>query len=116
VLISGPFGQRCEAFSRSNFACFLRSWSRKTSVFDARYQGIAKIEYPLHPLFGREGRVVRLVRYGLLTCLELEIDQKIVNVARWMTRADLCTSFTCGHNPQPDLDALVQILTLIDQA
>jgi uncharacterized protein (DUF2344 family) len=52
----------------------------------------------------------------LLTCLELEIDQKIVNVARWMTRADLCTSFTCGHNPQPDLDALVQILTLIDQA
>jgi uncharacterized protein (DUF2344 family) len=70
----------------------------------------------LHPLFGREGRVIRQVKYAHSTCLEIRIDQKIISVARWMTRADLCTSFTCGHNPQPDLDALVQILTLIDQA
>jgi len=87
----------------------------KSSVIDARYQGIAKIEYPLHPLFGRKGKVVRSVPYGLLTCLEIEIDQKIVNVPRWMVRADLCSRFTCGPEPLPDLEALRQILTLLDQ-
>ncbi len=91
------------------------SYARQTSVFDARYQGIAKIEYPLHPFFGKEGRVVRSVRYGFQTCLELEIDRKIVNVAQWMTRADLCTRFTCGLDPRPDLDALTQILTLLNR-
>ena len=53
---------------------FCRSCRRQTAVFDARYQGIAKIEYLLHPLFGREGRVVRQVEYQSMTCLKLEID------------------------------------------
>jgi hypothetical protein len=76
---------------------------------------MARIEYPLHPLFGREGRVARQVRYQSLTCSELEIDHSIVNVARWMTRADLCSRFTCGLDPQPDLEALMQVLRLLDQ-
>ena len=92
-----------------------RSHARQSSVFDARYQGIARIEYPLHPLFGREGRVVRQVRYHSRTCLELEIDHSIVNVARWMTRADLCLHFTCGHEPTPDLEALMRVLRLLGQ-
>jgi hypothetical protein len=94
---------------------FGRSRTRKSSVFDARYQGIARIEYPLHPLFEREGRVLRRVQYSLLTCLELEIDQKIVNVAQWMTRADLCQGLTCGHDPVPEINSLLQVLRLLDE-
>jgi hypothetical protein len=87
---------------------------RQTSVFDARYQGISRIEYPLHPLFGREGKVVRRVQYDFGTYLELEIDEAIVNLPHWMTRADLCERFTCGLDPVPQLDALRQILQLLD--
>ena len=76
---------------------------------------MARIEYPLHPLFGREGRVVRQVHYQSLTCSELEIDHSIVNVARWMTRAEVCSRLTCGLDPQPDLEALMQVLRLLDQ-
>ena len=83
-------------------------------VYDARYQGIATIEYPLHPLFERKGRVVRRVQYRNLTCLEIEIDQKIVNVACWMTRPDLCQRLTCGVDPVPEMDSLLQILRLLD--
>jgi len=90
-----------------------RSYRRQTSLTDARYQGICRIEYQLHPLFGREGKIVRQVRYDYCTCLEVEIDQVIVNVPHWMTRADLCRHFTCGHDPVPQLDALRQILQLL---
>jgi hypothetical protein len=68
----------------------------------------------LHPLFGREGRVVRQVKYAHSTCLEIIIDQKIVNVARWMTRADLCQQLTCGHDPVPHLNSLLRVLRLLD--
>jgi hypothetical protein len=91
------------------------SYARQSSSFDARYQGIARIEYPLHPLFKREGRVVRRVQYPRLTCLELEIEQKIVIVAPWMTRADVCQRLTCGHDPIPQIDSLLQVLRLLDE-
>ena len=58
---------------------------------------------------------MRQVRYDFAVCLELEIDRAIVNVPRWMTRADLCQRFTCGLDPVPDLDALRQILKLLHQ-
>ena len=90
------------------------SYRRQTSVFDARYQGIARIEYPLHPFFGREGKVVRRVRYDFGTYLEVEIGQAIVNLPHWMTRADLCQRFKCGFDPVPQLDALRRILQLLD--
>ena len=91
-----------------------RSYARQTSVFDARYQGMVRIEYPLHPLFGREGKVVRRVRYDFGTYLEVEIDQAIVNLPHWMTRADLCGHFTCGLDPVPQRAALRQVLQLLD--
>ncbi len=91
-----------------------RSHARQTSVFDARYQGISRIEYPLHPLFGCEGSVLRQVRYEFQTCVEINIDQKTVSVARWMTRSDLCKRLTCGHDPIPDWDSLLQILRLFE--
>ena len=99
----------------ANDTCFTKcSCRRQTSVFDARYQGIARIEYPLHPCFGKEGKIGRLVRYESATCLELVIDRHIVNVPRWMTQADLCRRFTCGDDPAPKMQALVQILKLLD--
>ena len=58
--------------------------------------------------------MVRRVRYDFATCLEIEIDHTIVNVPHWMTRADLCRHFTCGPDPVPQLDALRQILKLLD--
>lgn len=94
--------------------CFDCSYGRQTSVFDARYQGIARVVYPLHPLFGREGKVVRRVRYSFGSCLEVKIDQAIVNLPHWMTRTDLCKRFTCGLDPVPQLDALRRILQLLD--
>lgn len=84
-------------------------------VFDARYQGIARIEYALHPLFGREGRVIRQVKYVSMVCLELEIDSTIVSVQRWMTNAELCSRFACGCDPQPDLGSLMDVLRLLEQ-
>jgi hypothetical protein len=68
----------------------------------------------LHPLFGREGRVIRQVKYAHSTCLEIRIDQKIICVARWMTRADLCRQLTCGHDPVPHLKSLLRVLRLLD--
>jgi len=58
--------------------------------------------------------VVRRVQYRNLPCLEIEIDQKIVNVACWMTRPDLCQRLTCGLDPVPEMDSLLQILRLLD--
>jgi hypothetical protein len=58
--------------------------------------------------------VVRRVRYDFGTCLEVEIDQVIVNLPHWMTRADLCQRFTCGLDPVPHLDALQRILQLLN--
>ena len=93
---------------------FFGSRARQSDVFDARYHGQARIEYPLHPLFGRGGRVVRQVKYPQRTCLEIMIDHKIVNVARWMTRADLCQQLICGHDPVPDVKVLLRVLRLLD--
>ena len=31
-------------------------------VYDARYQGTVRIEYPIHPLFGLQGAVRRRVK------------------------------------------------------
>lgn len=59
--------------------------------------------------------MVRQVRYEAGTCLEIEIDRQIVSVAKWMTRADLCQRFTCGFDPQPDFNALCQVLRLLDE-
>lgn len=58
---------------------------------------------------------MRRVRYPLLTCLELEIDQKIVNLPQWMTRADVCQRLSCGHDPIPQIDVLLQVLRLLDE-
>jgi hypothetical protein len=57
---------------------------------------------------------VRLVKYAQGHCLEIMIDHKIVNVARWMTRADLCQQLICGHDPVPDVKALLRVLRLLD--
>jgi hypothetical protein len=59
--------------------------------------------------------VIRQVRYESGDCLELEIDGKVVNVPRWMTRDDLCFRFTCGLDPVADFEALCQVLRLLDE-
>jgi len=90
------------------------SYARQSPVFDARYHGEVRIEYPLHPLFGKVGRVVRRVKYPHLACVEIQVGHSIVNVPHWMTRADLCQRLTCGHDPVPSLDSLLRILRLLD--
>ena len=59
--------------------------------------------------------MIRQVRYESGTCVEIEIDHSVVNVPKWMTRPELCSRFTCGIDPLPDLKALCQVLRLLDE-
>jgi hypothetical protein len=84
-------------------------------VYDARYQGTIKIEYPLHPLFGRVGTVRRQVKYGGVAFFDLLVEGKSVTVAQWMTRPDLCRFLTCGFDPACDWPTLRELLRLLDR-
>jgi hypothetical protein len=83
-------------------------------VYDARYQGTIKIEYPLHPLFGRQGTVCRQVKYGGVPFFDLLVEGKPVTVAQWMTRPELCRFLTCGLDPVSDWHTLRELLSLLD--
>ena len=83
-------------------------------VYDARYQGIVKIVYPLHPLFGREGTVVRQVRYGGVSFFDLDVDGNRVTVAQWITRSDECQHLTCGYDQFCNWITLLDLVTLLD--
>jgi hypothetical protein len=83
-------------------------------VYDARYQGMVKVEYPLHRLFGRECSVIRKARKGDVAFLELDADGKSATVARWMTVSDECQYLTCGYDPFCSWEALQALLTLLD--
>jgi hypothetical protein len=85
-------------------------------VYDARYQGTARIEYPLHPLYGTEGKVFRQVKCGAATLIELRVGGKRITVPQWMTRAELCRFFTCGFDPVCDWQTLRELLQLLDEA
>ena len=87
---------------------------RQNHVYDARYQGKVKIEYPLHPLFGRAGTIVRRVRQGNTLFWELTIDERPVTVVQWMIRQDLCQHLTCGHDPYCDENVLMELVALLD--
>jgi hypothetical protein len=78
-------------------------------------QGTVKIEYPLHPLFGRQGTVRREAKYGGVSFFDLVVDGKPVTVAQWMTRPDLCQFLTCGFDPVVDWRTLQQLLHLLDR-
>ena len=90
------------------------SYGRQNVVYDARYQGKVKIEYPLHPLFGRHGTVSRQVKYGGVPFFDLLVEGKPVTVAQWMTRPELCRFLTCGFDPVCDLATLRRLLNLLD--
>jgi hypothetical protein len=83
-------------------------------VYDARYQGTIKIEYPLHPLFGRQGTVCRQVKYGGVPFFDLLVEGKPVTVAQWMTRPELCRFLTYGLDPVSDWITLRELLSLLD--
>ena len=87
---------------------------RQNAVFDARYQGTVKIEYPLHPLFGRQGTVNRQVKYGGVPFFDLIVEGKRVTVPMWMTRREQCQCLTCGFDPFCNWPTLKQLLNLLD--
>ena len=113
-LTAGPVPARFEAFSSGKTRRGQRGCGRQTPVFDARYHGHVRIEYPLHPLFGEVGRVVRRVRYPLVACVEIQFGESLLSVPDWMTQADSCQQFTCGHDPVPSLDVLLRIIRFLD--
>lgn len=90
------------------------SHGRQSVVYDARYRGTVKIEYALNPPFGREATVLRQVKYGGVTFLEVCVDGQRVTVPQWMTRLDACQFLTCGFDPVCDWQALTQLLKLLD--
>ena len=90
------------------------SYARQSAVYDARYQGIVKVEYPLHPLFGREGTVVRQVRYAGVAFLDLVVDGNRVTVPQWITRTDECQHLTCGYDPFCSWFTLLDLVALLD--
>ena len=90
------------------------SYVRQSVVYDARYQGKVKIEYPLHPLFGRWGTVSRQVKYGGVPFFDLVVDGKPITVAQWMARPELCQFCTCGFEPVCDWPTLRRLLHLLD--
>jgi len=92
-----------------------RSGSRATSAHDARYQGIITIEYPLHPLFGRQFEVARRVRYGGLLFFKINFEGRLAAVPEWMTRRDICSGLRCGVDPVCSWPALRQVRVLLDK-
>ena len=91
------------------------SCTRQSVVYDARYQGTVKIEYALHPLFGRVVTVRRQVKYSGIPFFDLLVEGKPVTIAQWMTRPDLCRFLTCGFDPVVDWQTLQQLLQLLDR-
>ncbi len=83
--------------------------------YDARYQGIITIEYPLHPLFRRQFDVFRRFRRGGLLSFEILLDGKRILIPEWMTRREICTQLRCGVDPICSPSALRQLQALLDE-
>ncbi len=83
---------------------------------DARYPGIITIEYPLHPLFGRQFEVSRRFRWGGVLFFGIDLGNGTrASIPEWMTRRDECAQLRCGVDPVCCLSALREVLALVDQ-
>jgi hypothetical protein len=83
---------------------------------DARYPGIITIEYPLHPLFGRQFNVARRFRWGGALIFGIDLGNGMrASIPEWMTRRDECAQLRCGVDPVCCLSALREVLALVDQ-
>ena len=88
---------------------------RQNVVNDARYLGIVKVHYAIHGLLGKEGKLVRRVRYGSNAFLDIDVDGVRHTVHEWMTNELHCQSLTYGHDPVSSFDALHALLDLFDR-
>jgi len=90
------------------------SYARQSEHYDARYQGIVAVEYPIHPLFGQELQVVRRVRCGVTLFFEVQVGQELATIPEWMTRKDACQLLQCGIDPVCDFHALQNVRDLLE--
>ncbi len=85
---------------------------------DARYLGLAKVEYLLHPLFGQEVRIVQLDAKGRKGQTLVETSQDRRCLPAWMTDPARCALLTFGWQPFASSQALCQLdglLASLDQ-
>lgn len=80
---------------------------------DARYQGIVKVHYPFHPLFGGEFRVVRSYVLGGVFHFEVEVESGRQALPGWMTEEVVCVSMTGGDAPVCSLTSLLRLRRLV---
>lgn len=91
-----------------------KGFGRRTSLSDnARYPGIVKIGYPLHPLFGQEVRAIQLDAKGREGQLLIEgVDDRRC-LPFWMTDPARCALLTWGWQPFASCEALRQLDELL---
>lgn len=85
---------------------------------NARYPGVVRIEYLLHPLFGEEVRTIQLDAKGRKGQLLVEASGDRRCLPSWMTDAARCALLTFGWQPLASCQALRQLddlLTAIDR-
>ena len=83
-------------------------------MYDARYPGKVKIEYALHPFYGREFAVIRRVCYGDVAHSEIDVSGKNVTVVAWMTERSACVGLRCGVEPVCSLTSLLELAAHLD--
>jgi hypothetical protein len=80
---------------------------------DARYPGIVKIEYVLHPLFGQEVQAVQIDAKGRKDQLLIETSEDRRCVPSWMTDPMRCALLTFGWQPFASCQALRRLDALL---
>ena len=85
------------------------------SVNDARYQGNVKVHYGLHRLLGKQGKLIRKVRYGGKSFLDVEVDGVRHTIHAWMADESHCQSLTFGDDPVSSVETLREISVLLDR-
>ena len=86
---------------------------RAAVPYDARYPGIVRVEYVLHPFFGRELRVIKRLRYGGELHYEVELERSRGSVVSWMTEKDVCSGMTRGIDPICSLTSCLELQSLL---
>ena len=68
-----------------------------------------------HGLLGKEGKLIRKVRYGDDAFLDIELNGVRHTIHEWMADEFHCQSLTFGYDPVSSFDALLALLDLLDR-
>jgi hypothetical protein len=80
---------------------------------DARYLGSIKVEYVLHPLYGRRLTVVRQETRNAMPELLVQTDHAHLVLPQWMTDPQCCAKLSCGPIPLCSWQALQHLQALL---